>query len=465
MSAGRRHRAGGAAALVACLAFAAGCGNETAPAKSEQRVAAAPASGTAVATDLCSEHGVLRVVCTKCNPKLAVIFRAKGDFCEEHGLPLSLCPVHHPERGGRPLVDVTRKEAPADRTRLRFKDRETARQAGFETVEAMPDLAGASIPATATLVVDASHRALVAAGAPGAVREIYVEEGARVAAGSALARMESAALAEARSRLDAAKARLQNAAAIRDRERSLFEKGMTPRREVDAAEQEYGAATAEVEAAAGTLKALGAGPEAGGTLIVRAPIAGIVTRRSAAVGRFMEAEEMMFELVDPSRLWAEIEIGERHAARVVTGDAVSIHLGPEESDRATGTLVYVAPVVDEASRVVRARARLDRADPRARVNAVHRATIRSRAAAGAVIVPREAVQEVSGASIAFVRLADDLYESRRVHVEQAEGGTVSVRRGLARGERVVTIGSFLLLTESDKSAIGTGCCEIEAPSK
>ncbi len=465
MSATGRHRAGAAAALVACLAFAAGCGTGSAPAKLEKRAAAAPASNAAAAADLCSEHGVLRVLCTQCNPKLAAIFRAKGDYCEEHGLPLSLCPIHHPERGGRPLVDVTRKEAPPDRTRLRFKDRETARQAGFETVEAMPDLAGASIPATATLVVDASRRALVAAGASGAVREIYVEEGARVAAGAALARMESAALADARSRLAAAKARLQNAAAIRDRERSLFEKGMTPRREVDASEQEYGAANAEVEAASGTLKALGAGSDAGGTLIVRAPIAGVVTRRSAVVGRYMEAQERMFEIVNPSRLWAELEIGERHAARIMTGDAVSIHLGPEESDRLTGALVYVAPVVDEETRVVRARARLDTADSRGRVNSVHRATIRSRAAAGAVVVPREAVQEVSGASVAFVRLADDLYESRRVHVEPAEGGTLSVRRGLARGERVVTTGSFLLLTESDKSAIGAGCCEIEAAPK
>ncbi len=465
MIAERRLRAFGLAAFVATLAFAMGCGNGQAPAKSEPGAAVAPATGSTLAADLCSEHGVLRVVCTKCNPKLAVIFRAKGDFCEEHGLPLSLCPIHHPERGGRPLVDVTRKEGPADRTRLRFKDRKTALQAGFETVTATPDLAGASIPATATLVVDASRRALVAAGAPGAVREIYVEEGKRVAAGAALARMESAALAEARSRLAAAKARLQNAASIRDRERSLFEKGMTPRREVDAAEQEYEAANAEVDAASGTLKALGAGSDAGGTLIIRSPIAGVVTRRSAVVGRFMEAEERMFEIVDPSHLWAELEIGERHAARVVTGDAVSIHFGPEDSDRVTGTLVYVAPVVDEQSRVVRARARLDTADPRARVNAVHRATIRSRAAAGAVVVPREAVQEVNGSSVAFVRLADDLYESRRVQVEQAEGGKVSIRRGLASGERVVTIGSFLLLTESDKSAIGTGCCEIEAPSK
>ncbi|MEK7316627.1 MAG: efflux RND transporter periplasmic adaptor subunit, partial [Candidatus Eisenbacteria bacterium] len=105
MIAERLGRAGRLVALVVPLAFAMGCGNGQAPAKLERGAAVAPTSGSAMAADLCSEHGVLRVVCTKCNPKLAVIFRANGDFCEEHGLPLSLCPIHHPERGGRPLVD------------------------------------------------------------------------------------------------------------------------------------------------------------------------------------------------------------------------------------------------------------------------------------------------------------------------------------------------------------------------
>ena len=52
-------------------------------------------------------------------------------------------------------------------------------------------------------------------------------------------------------------------------------------------------------------------------------------------------------------------------------------------------------------------------------------------------------------------------------------GEVIIREGkrsdfvvfLLQGELVVTTGSFLLLTESDKSAIGAGCCEVEPPSK
>src|SRR5213594_2796022 len=50
--------------------------------------------------------GVLEAVCTKCNPALIAVFKAKGDWCEEHGFPESFCPICHPERGGRPGWDI-----------------------------------------------------------------------------------------------------------------------------------------------------------------------------------------------------------------------------------------------------------------------------------------------------------------------------------------------------------------------
>jgi cobalt-zinc-cadmium efflux system membrane fusion protein len=36
-----------------------------------------------------------------------------------------------------------------------------------------------------------------------------------------------------------------------------------------------------------------------------------------------------------------------------------------------------------------------------------------------------------------------------------------VTRGVAPGEHVVTVGSFLLKTETLKGSIGAGCCEVE----
>ena len=48
--------------------------------------------------ELCAEHGVLEAVCTKCNPALAPVFQAKGDWCDEHEFPESFCPICNPEQ-------------------------------------------------------------------------------------------------------------------------------------------------------------------------------------------------------------------------------------------------------------------------------------------------------------------------------------------------------------------------------
>ncbi len=43
------------------------------------------------------EHGVKKAVCARCNPKLAPVFKARGDWCTEHERPESQCVICHPE--------------------------------------------------------------------------------------------------------------------------------------------------------------------------------------------------------------------------------------------------------------------------------------------------------------------------------------------------------------------------------
>lgn len=43
------------------------------------------------------DHGVEKGICTRCNPKLAPVFKSKGDWCPEHDRPESQCSLCHPE--------------------------------------------------------------------------------------------------------------------------------------------------------------------------------------------------------------------------------------------------------------------------------------------------------------------------------------------------------------------------------
>jgi hypothetical protein len=45
----------------------------------------------------CELHGVRQSLCVRCNPKLAPVYKAKGDWCPEHARPESQCVLCNPE--------------------------------------------------------------------------------------------------------------------------------------------------------------------------------------------------------------------------------------------------------------------------------------------------------------------------------------------------------------------------------
>jgi hypothetical protein len=68
----------------------------TASPKDAVRPEKAPGSKEAKAVK-CEAHGVAKNLCARCNPKLAAVFKAKGDWCQEHDRPESQCVICHPE--------------------------------------------------------------------------------------------------------------------------------------------------------------------------------------------------------------------------------------------------------------------------------------------------------------------------------------------------------------------------------
>ena len=420
---------------------------------------------TAPAADMCAEHGVLEAICTKCHPNLIPVFQSKGDWCAEHGFPMSVCPVHHPEHGGRPAVAVAIDEAPATGTKVRFKSLQVAKDVGLETAAVVPGKEGIGILATATLVADASNVAVVNPRVAGVVRAIQADLGSRVAKGAPLALLESSAVGEERSRLLSAKARESVASANYARHRELHEKGMSATQEVQESQREWEAAKAEVAAAAATLQMIGASGEDANTYTLRAPIAGVVTKRTATVGTLVDTDDSLFEIVNTSQLWAEIDVPEAEAGSLRLGQRVVLTVDGLPGREFLGTVRFISPVVDPETRTVQARAAIPNQNGELRANMYARARIRAEGAGAGVLVPKSALQEAKGAQLVFVQLAPDLYEARRVRAVPAEGDMVAIGSGVSPTERVVTTGSFLLKTETLKESIGIGCCEVEPPRK
>jgi cobalt-zinc-cadmium efflux system membrane fusion protein len=451
-------------ALLALLLLAPGCGrggeHEEADAPKAKAAVSAPVAG-AEGEAMCAEHGVLEAVCTKCNPALIPVFQAKGDWCAEHELPESICPICHPERGGRPAVDVAGDESPADGIKVTLKTKETAKLAGIEVENATEGPAVSEALATARILYDPTRVAEVSARAPGIVRAIEVDVGRVVKRGAILARLESAGVGGDQSKLKAAASRVQVAEAAYERLKSLHDRGIAAEREVLEAMQEMDAARAEYESAKAALGVVGADPDGASRYSLSAPLGGTVTRRHVSVGKVVAPEEVLFEIVDTSTMIAEIDIPEADAPRAAAGQAVSILVDGLEGEEFQGKLESVAPEIDPHTRTVRGRVVLDNAAGRLRANMFGRARIALTSPRQAVLVPREAVQRARDVQLVFVRLADDLYEARRVQVLPSDGMQVAVNGRIAAGDQVVTAGSFFLKTETLKESIGAGCCEVD----
>lgn len=84
--------------LVSC-SFLASCSKNSPAAADPAAVAKHAPAGVVPGSheDWCEEHGVPESLCTQCNPKLVAAFKATGDWCAEHSLPESQCRICHPQ--------------------------------------------------------------------------------------------------------------------------------------------------------------------------------------------------------------------------------------------------------------------------------------------------------------------------------------------------------------------------------
>jgi cobalt-zinc-cadmium efflux system membrane fusion protein len=200
--------------------------------------------------------------------------------------------------------------APEEGTQIHFQSPDTARLAGIATAPVVETASPPGLDMVARIAYDATHVARVNARAEGVVRSIQVDIGSRVRAGTPLATIESAGVGADQSRLRAAQARLHVAEVEYGRTKDLLDRGLVASKDVLVAQQELEVAQAELESTRRALHVVG-GEANDGTYVLAAPLAGVVTQRNISIGTLVDREEMLFEIVDPASMWAEIDVAKR----------------------------------------------------------------------------------------------------------------------------------------------------------
>lgn len=174
---------------------------------------------------------------------------------------------------------------------------------------------------------------------------------------------------------------------------------------------------------------------------IRAPEAGIVSRRTARVGMATSSSaEPLFRLIARGEIELEAEVIETKLPLLREGAPATVDFGEGAPVRGSVRVVY--PEVDKATRLGKVRVRLD-PDPRLRIGTFARGAIELARTRG-VTVPQASVLYGGAKRSSVLVVADDRVEAREVRTGLSDEDDIEIRSGLGEGERVVArAGSFL----------------------
>jgi cobalt-zinc-cadmium efflux system membrane fusion protein len=305
---------------------------------------------------------------------------------------------------------------------------------------------GGAFPAE--IAFDPAGTAHVAPIGGGRVARVDVQLGDRVAAGHVLATLISSDVADLEGQLAQARARLAGAEAELRRNSEMVKEGVGAERGLVDARAAVATLRAEVAAIQKRLAVFG--PQVGGELELKAPIAGTIAAIHAVVGE-SASDEPAFTITDPSRLFVEAFVPELDIAKIAVDAPVVVrtHAFPELA--LAGRVASLAPSLDKATRSLSVRVQLAAADPRLRG---HMFAMVELAGDGgrAIVVPADGVAVVDGQDVVFVPgHKERTFVPKPVRLGRRASSFVEVLAGLEEGATVVVHGGFVL-----KSALSSG---------
>ena len=121
--------------------------------------------------------------------------------------------------------------------------------------------------------------------------------------------------------------------------------------------------------------------------------------------------------------------------------------------RFPGKVTNLGQEFDPTTRVMQVRIELKNPDNRLRPEMLANAEIPIGGRKPTVVVPADAVQQINGQDVVFVRIAPDRFAVRAVRAGEPGDGQTPIYEGLKSGEPVVVRSTFILKSQLLKSTL------------
>jgi RND family efflux transporter MFP subunit len=288
-----------------------------------------------------------------------------------------------------------------------------------------------TLGAIGTVTGRSGHVASLSAPEPARIAQVLVATGQTVQKGQELIQLEQAPFLAAEQSATAA---LQAAERNDERQQRLAGEGIVPRKDAEQAAADLAKARAD-QIAARRMTELS---------VLRAPIAGVVTRLTASIGASADPSQPLVEISDPSALDVLMNVTPTDAAKVHVGAKVALSAGQSASGEplGVGSVVDVSGTIDSTNRGVAVRVEAPTTRRPLRIGETIFGQIALYTSPNAIVIPADALVPSGDDFTVFVVDPNGIAHERDVKVGGKTDSTVEITDGLHAGERIVTTGAY-----------------------
>jgi cobalt-zinc-cadmium efflux system membrane fusion protein len=186
---------------------------------------------------------------------------------------------------------------------------------------------------------------------------------------------------------------------------------------------------------------------------ILAPADGYIIEKNVTPGKTVELSAVTFVIGDLSKVWMLASVRQEDLGKLRLDQSAFVTLSGQDGPRSAGKITNLGQQFDPETRMMQVRIELANANSRMRPEMLADAEIPVGGRKPVIVVPSDAVQQVNGQDVVFVRTAPDRFAVRPVRVGETADGKTPILEGIAAGDQVAIRGTFILKSQLLKATL------------
>lgn len=181
------------------------------------------------------------------------------------------------------------------------------------------------------------------------------------------------------------------------------------------------------------------------------PADGFILEKNVTPGRTVQPDSITFVIGDLSRVWMLASVRQEDLAKLRVGQTAHVTVG--QRSMLQGSVANLGQQFDPATRVMQVRIEIGNPNNALRPEMLADAEIPVGKRQAVLVIGSDAVQQINGLDVVFIRTAPDRFAVRPVVAGNTSGGKTTILEGVQAGDAVVVHGSFVLKSQLLKASL------------